>query len=280
MKKLSREEFKEHTVNMLIAVTNFLEENNLRYILDYGTLLGCIRHKGYIPWDDDIDISMPREDIEKMYKILEEQDFTINGTLKLADTRNKYSTHTFFNKIVDVNTIADDKLRFKKYRYPIWIDIFPYDLTPKDEATILKAKNYYDKAVASAMYPLFPHDNQNIVKKVASKILAPFVDTRLNIVLKNITELSKKPDAKYYYDFTSNLTLRKQYGSKGKSVTDFCYDNSLFDDYTYKSFEGHKFRIPKGYDNHLSNIYGDYMKLPPKDKQVPHTTATYILDKE
>jgi len=279
MRKLSREEFKEHTVNMLIETTNFLEQNNLRYILDYGTLLGCIRHKGYIPWDDDIDISMPREDIEKMYKILKAQDFTISGTLKLADTRNKYSTHTFFNKIVDTNTIADDKLRFKKYRYPIWIDIFPYDLTPKDKKTVLDAKKYFDASVASAMYPLFPHENQNIVKKIASKILAPFVDMRLNLILKKILKLNKLSGKKYYYDFTSNLTFRKQYGSKG-DVTDFCYDNKLFDDFTYGKFEGHKFRIPKAYDKHLSNIYGDYMKLPPKEKQVPHTTATYILDKD
>jgi lipopolysaccharide cholinephosphotransferase len=280
MRKLSREEFKERTVNMLIETTKFLEQNNLRYILDYGTLLGCIRHKGYIPWDDDIDISMPREDIEKMYKILKAQDFTINGTLKFADIRNKYSTHTFFNKVIDINTLAEDKLRLKKYRYPIWIDIFPYDLVPKDRKLISKTKEYYDKTVAKAMYPLFPHENQNIAKKVISKLLEPLVDIRLNAIRKRIVSIKKQTKTKYYCNMTMSIKLRKDYGAKKQELADFCYSQKLFDDFIYKDFEGHKFRVPKDYDKRLSDIYGDYMKLPPKEKQVPHTTATYILDKD
>ena len=280
MKKLSRKEFKDHTVKMLVEFTDFLEKNNLRYVLDYGTLLGCIRHKGYIPWDDDIDLAMPREDYEKMCNILKSQDYTISGTIKLGDVRSKYSTHTFFGKVVDVNTLAEDKLRLEKFRYPIWIDIFPYDKTPKDLKVIMETKDYYDKTVANAMYPLFPHENQNIVKKIASKMLEPFVDTRLNAVRKKVMALQSLNKSNYYFDFANDLKSCREYGSSRKSLTDFCYDKKFFDDFIYKEFEGHKFRVPKAYDAHLKDLFGNYMELPPKEKQIAHTISTYILDKD
>ena len=83
-------------------------------------------------------------------------------------------------------------------------------------------------------------------------------------------------NANYYYEFTVALKDAEYWGSKEKT---FIYDESLFNDYVYKTFEGHKFRVPKDYDKRLTDEYGDYMKLPPKDKQIPHTTGAYWVNK-
>lgn len=273
MKKLTPSEFKKHTVKMLIEVTDYLEAHNLRYIIDYGTLIGCIRHKGFIPWDDDIDISMPREDLDKLYELLKKDDFSFSENLKLADTRNKYTTHNTFNKIIDINTITESKVRKKKYWYPIWIDIFPYDKIPNDEALIKKTKTYYDKTIKIAQMPLFnDFKKHKAIKAILGFFLTPFVDPWLTKINKKTASFK----GNRYYDFTASLQYRKDYGAKGDN---FYCDSKLFNDYIYKTFEGHKFRVPKDYDTHLKKLYGDYMVLPPEEKRITHFENSYILEK-
>lgn len=84
MERLTTEEFKSLTLDMMDHFARFCEENGLRYVIDYGTLLGTVRHKGRIPWDDDIDVTMPREDYKKLLDMVNKQKKVIGGTYLLV----------------------------------------------------------------------------------------------------------------------------------------------------------------------------------------------------
>lgn len=79
MERLTTEEFKSLTLDMMDHFAHFCEENSLRYVIDYGTLLGAVRHKGFIPWDDDIDVTMPREDYRRFLNMVNKQKKVIGG---------------------------------------------------------------------------------------------------------------------------------------------------------------------------------------------------------
>lgn len=278
MRKMSSDEFKKDCLDMLVELTDFLEKNNLRYILDFGTLLGCIRHKGFIPWDDDIDISMPREDYEKLYELLKKQDFSLNEKFKLAASKNKYNIYKPIYNIVDITTITKSSVRKKKYFYPVWIDIFPFDRVPNDPEFIKKTKAYYVKTQDHATMPIFNSNRKHdFIKNIYSGIVFPFSKPWLTHFNKKMSDITRNNPKGKYFDFSVDLMY---HDDKDIDITKMTYDESLFSDYIYKTFEGKKFRVPKDYDRRLKDCYGDYMKLPPKEKQIPHFVSAYYLDKE
>ena len=128
MRLMSLEEHKKVQVDILVSFAKFCEENNLRYFMAYGTLLGAIRHKGFIPWDDDIDVWMPRED----YNILIET-FKSKNNYQLIDPRGKMARHPYV-KIIDINTIKIEKLvDYREGNLGVDIDVFPLDGQPDNE---------------------------------------------------------------------------------------------------------------------------------------------------
>ena len=122
MKKLTDKEVKQIELDILEYVHNFCEENGLKYIMNYGTLIGAVRHKGFIPWDDDIDISMPRADYEKLIA-----SFPKNGRYKILDHRTSKDYFNNFVKVIDTNTKIVDNRNDKTYESGLFIDIFPMD---------------------------------------------------------------------------------------------------------------------------------------------------------
>ena len=117
MKKITPEEIKKIQLDLLIQFAEFCKKNNLYYCLAYGTLLGAIRHKGFIPWDDDIDVIMPRPDYEKFCKLVAEK--------KIATSLQNNSTYPFV-KIIDTRTLVRERFA-QKEEVGIWIDVFVLD---------------------------------------------------------------------------------------------------------------------------------------------------------
>ena len=273
LKKMDDKELKKNLANILFDFADFCEKNNLRYLITWGTLLGCIRHKGFIPWDDDIDLMMPREDYEKLREIVAKNDYTINKDYyKLATANNKYSIHMPLFRVLDMRTVCDSKKRCPKYWLPLWIDIMPVDHVPKDNKVLEKEFFRFNRSIAHMSFAIYNSNRkQDSIKKIIGKIEEPFMDYFINKYDKRLSTIGKPDDG--YFDFsieTSNL-------DHGKTFADFVFDKSIFDNYVYKSFEGHKIRVPKNYDELLTLFYNDYMQLPPEDKRVSHSNGVYWL---
>ena len=260
MKKMTEQEFKNDTFEMLKVFAKFCEDNNLRYSLDYGTLLGCVRHKGFIPWDDDIDVSMPREDYIRLYELLKEKDFSFNSSYKLASFDNKYNVNKVYPNIVNVKTITESSCRKRKYFYPVWLDIFPcdkIDVNNFDDKNIKKHMKY-------AQYPIFLQ--KNILKRIVKDMFKPFMKMNFGKAVKLSQKYNKN-------EFAELHNCASPYGLK-----DIMYQKYFYD-YIYGDFEGEKFRIPKDYDERLRSVYGDYMKLPPEEERKGHVNNAFYLDK-
>ena len=130
-KSVPVEEQKKIALDILLDIAEFCDEHGLRYFLAYGTLIGAVRHMGYIPWDDDIDIQMPREDYNKLVEIYNEQKK--NERYELIDPYSKKSRHTFVN-VVDTRTVKlEPNVEYKFGYFGIDIDIFPLDGMPSDD---------------------------------------------------------------------------------------------------------------------------------------------------
>lgn len=141
MQTLTLREIQEIELNILSDIDRFCRENGIRYSLDGGTLLGAVRHHGFIPWDDDIDIIMPREDYDRFLKSYQSK----NGQYRLytKDTIPAYRTQ-MFAKVIDTQTIANEELYQQQDAYGLWVDIFPADYVPaKPRAYRRIAKRFY-----------------------------------------------------------------------------------------------------------------------------------------
>ena len=129
MKELTIEELKEVELNILKDVAKFCEINKIQYFLCGGTLLGAIRHKGFIPWDDDIDIAMPRADYERFFKLYNGN----NSRYKADSLENNNNWHMSFGRVGDINTVLYEHTLKNKYKkYHAFIDIFPVDGLPNN----------------------------------------------------------------------------------------------------------------------------------------------------
>ena len=135
MKKIDIVEAKKMMLDILKTVAKFCDENNLRYFIFYGTYLGALRHKGYIPWDDDIDIAMPRPDYEKFMEIFHAENLAVWTWRK----DNKYLLP--FAKVYDTRTEVHENADFGE-TFGVNIDIFPLDGLPKKQSQIKRRVEY------------------------------------------------------------------------------------------------------------------------------------------
>ena len=123
IKYLSMDEIKSVELEILKYVHDFCEKNDIKYFINYGTLIGAVRHKGFIPWDDDIDICMFRKDYEKFIELFSKDD----GKYKILSLESSDKYYNNFIKVIDSKTKIEDERNYKTYDSGIFIDIFPMD---------------------------------------------------------------------------------------------------------------------------------------------------------
>ena len=263
MKKLTDKEVKQIELDILEYVHNFCEENGLKYIMNFGTLIGAVRHKGFIPWDDDIDISMPRADYEKLIA-----SFPKNGRYKILDHRTSKDYFNNFVKVIDTNTKIVDNRNDKTYESGLFIDIFPMDRFDDMKAV--------DKTYNLESFKLLSFSKHcNIV--YGDSVIKDMIRSVCWFFLKPVspTFFAKKIDkasAKYTKDNGKYIGLLAS-KFKEKEVLDFDPFKEIID----MPFEGVTLKGPKEYDKLLRQYYGDYMQLPPVEKQVnPHELDAYM----
>lgn len=251
MKELNLKEKQACLLEILVFVDKLFRKNNLNYSLAYGTLIGAARHKGFIPWDDDLDIVMPYNDYIKMLNLPELNNLNKRYTLHYRKSDKDYGYP--FAKIEDTNTIC----YFKKTtdKGGAFLDIFPMTLLPDKGALAYSAK--MDK----------------LHKKLA------FIDSKSLNPLKNSIHYLSHPFRRYYRDKMIDYAFKYQKYSDSGLVTDSTWSNDRvgqavpkewFDDYTDLEFELHKFKAISNYKSWLKIIYGDWEKLPPKNERIGH----------
>ena len=262
---MTMEETKQVELSILSRFDEFCKKHSLTYFLAYGTLIGAVRHKGFIPWDDDIDIQMPREDYNRLIELSGE----LGTSLRLIAPRDADAEHTFV-KIVDERTVKIEgghKYRSDADFRGIDIDVFPLDGQPTDEA---EYKKWYKKLRKTYrkiwMRELESTADLKLSFKIAIalfKLVRVFIPKR-----KKLLDRAEALHAEYPYKSAEYVGCVESYfNGIGNRNPKSAYSECVLLD-----FEGEKFPAPVGYHDILTNMYGDYMKLPPKEAQVTHHT--------
>lgn len=255
MKKIDEMELKKVQLEILNVVDLFCKNNNINYWLDAGTLLGCIRHKGYIPWDDDIDIGMLREDYNKFLSIFNKQ----NNRYRVISNELSSDCYYPYAKVLDTNTILYEPDE-NGIKLSVNIDVFVYDNAPDNPKECKKMyyrRNLYTLLNAGQFKVFSP---QSFIKKIAKQMLYYFG----LLFSKGYFSTQIVKNSKKYKDENCKCV------GNFTSVTRFICNKRVFNSFIVGIFEGKEYSIPVGYDEWLSNFYGDYMKLPPVEKRVSH----------
>ena len=258
MVNISFEEGKKIELAILSEIANFCEKENLQYFLAYGTLIGAIRHKGFIPWDDDIDINMPRKDYE--YLIENYNQKNPDSPYRVISPFDKLSRHPFV-KVIDTRTVKIEKsVDYTDGYLGVDIDIFPLDGQPTDETEFEKWYKRLYNVYKCHLYCILD-SKATIVRRLVLPILKFLIGGKNNCLKK-----AKNLHAKYPYDSSYYVgAVECVFNTKGNR-----FKKEYFDEAIDTEFEGLSFKIPIGYDAILRKVYGDYMKLPPAEQQVTH----------
>lgn len=246
---ITLEEMREIQLNILDSVHAFCMERGLRYSLGGGTLLGAVRHKGYIPWDDDIDIMLPRPDYERF---LREYPGT-HEHYALQNARLDPACYLMFTKIYDDRTIQEEDIRL---RNGVAIDVFPIDGLPAPEEipVYIKAldKSYQALICTTRM---FGFRGISLLRYYLRKLKYPSRKENIRRIKEQLSS----------YDFETSTYAGAICGSYGEKEL---MPQSTFTTYLTLPFEGREYKAIADYDAYLTKHYGDYMQLPPKEKQV------------
>lgn len=228
------------------------EENNLTYWCGGGTMLGAIRHKGFIPWDDDLDVFLPRDDYEKLYNLWYEVADTKRYVLVRTDEEHNYH-HTAMN-LVDIQTTYINKhAENEDIFHGVYIDIIPFEGCPNSKFG--RGLQIYHSIMYSVFNAQRLPDNQGNLLKLPVKILLGLIrnpQIRYKIWKKHEAKMAQ------YSFFTAKYVKETISSFKGLFRV---YERKIFDT-TNATFEGVTVKIPAGYDYYMKMIYGDYMSIP------------------
>lgn len=261
MREIEEQELKCILVEIMKDFHDFCAENDIMYFAGYGTLLGTIRHKGFIPWDDDLDVVVPRKDYDRLLKLFNKRDSRYR--LKSIDTDIRYPYN--FAKIYDTKTKLIEHL-YHDYDMGIYIDIFPIDNWPASD-NFLKKVRLYQKITKIKSYKL--GKNQGIKKNIALALLKPILYfVSLESVVKKIDAMVEKTgkDPRFIGNIVANV-----YGDREKLESYWLRDIVLM------PFENIQINVPAGYHEILTKLYGDYMTPPPVKNQVTHHDNEFYM---
>ncbi len=256
---LQLNEVMETEEKLLREFSRFCEEHELKYYLAFGTLIGAVRHKGFIPWDDDIDVMMPREDYEKFLKLYQDPSGRYEIGCIQKDKKYPYASAKFFDALTRIH-----EYRYRPYRMGIYIDIFPLDSLGNDMKKI-KRHILYIKIIGKIL-DLVTYDStcqRTYLKKFTLAFLQPCMRwINHEKLIEKMTISNMKMDSENPR-FCGVLTA-------GRHGLKQIYRTDWFEPYRQMEFENNHYRVPYRFDKVLKREYGDYMQLPPPEQQVTH----------
>ena len=255
MRELTIEEMKKICFDGMTYFREFCEKHNLRYMLAFGTLLGAVRHQGFIPWDDDVDMWMPREDFDKLTMLSKEFN---NERWELISYKNTPGYFFPWMKIHDKGTLITPSRFRSGFEYGVSLDIFAIDNF---------GTSHYE-------------DMQELRQKYNVRIGWSGVMKEGKGFVKSIKQTMRRVVSKYKYGTAEQILDEYTDCLRNQKYTDWVccsqctvpnvWERRLFSDTTTLEFEGEPFNVPIGYEEVLGHHYGEYMKLPPQNEQITH----------
>lgn len=253
MKKLNLADIQAVEINILKYIEKIAIRENIPYYLGFGSLLGAVRHQGFIPWDDDMDIWVPRKYYEHFLEVLQgEEQFQVISMYNTEDYVNPWA------KVIDNTTILLEREEKNVDGMGIFVDVFPLDNLPRQgalqsvffiKARTLKWIRYF------ANKSLKEYEKAGILEKLKIRVAQLYGYRKALLQLDSMCKAIKENESEFV----------------GVPVVDtksyiFCREDFL--NKKYVAFEQDKFPIPEGAANILKEIYNDYMKLPPESERI------------
>lgn len=267
MKELSISEVKDIELGILKFIDTICRENSITYSIDGGTLLGAIRHKGFIPWDDDIDIIMLRQQYNKFIKVIEEN----TEVYYLLSCNNNDSFFYPYVKVCDSRTTLDEIGVNKINKYGIYIDVFPIDNVPDKDILgciyfyfiyLLKIIIWFKVSLVVPKSKL-----KKMGREIINIVLTPVSANSIAKILNKVSQI--------YNSKTTKFAANNVWGAIScKSIP-----VSVFYKHITVSFENLCVSSIKDYDYYLKVLYGKYMELPPMEDRISnHNFKAYLKD--
>lgn len=259
---LSVDEMKAIELEIMDEIHRVCQENDLSYVLGYGSCLGAMRHGGFIPWDDDLDILMMRDDYERFFTVFDEAKSS--DRFKLVSYRDESSPHAFF-KVVDATTIVEERYMREEFGCGVWVDVFPLD--KMDDQAMANHKKVMRNQQLRYLAVTKPDTGSSALIKLAKRVVCPY--------------FAKKGP----YGYAEKVDVLSSVGRDAEEdgllvahVFSGCGFHPLpaevFEPMEV-SFEDRTYFIPTGYEEYLTTMYGDWRTPPPDGARECHTLKAY-----
>lgn len=266
MKRLTTDEIHSELLLIFKDIIKVCDENDITYYISGGTLLGAIRHKGFIPWDDDLDLMIPRDAYDKFETV-----YRHSGTYTFWSKNDKDKWNTPYSRIENIDTIIDNKE--VEMTHGLFVDIFPIDYVPNSKLKqmiillIIKTLNTFRNGSRKKLN--YNNIKYGYFKKIIINPVGKFVGSyRWAYMMDKFARYINKKN-KDKSGFCGVIVVSYTHKLR-EFVTASIYDNTV-----KLQFEKIEVIAPSGYNDYLKSLYGDYMELPPKDMQKPTHYPVY-----
>ena len=265
---LSREEVHRELLRLLVRFDEFCRRHSLRYSLDFGTLLGAVRHRGFIPWDDDIGVSMPRPDLERLISLSGDLDDDLR-LLTLESAPLAFA----FPKLVNTTLRAQEPQYAGHMDECLWIDIFPFDGVPADDAALRRAwadaKRIHRRLIGSLLPDVGGMGKRTVKHAVAFQMRNHDVRAETASVLSETLTPER-------YESSTRVAPLLCLQRRAWSLPKDAYEETV-----ELEFEGHLFQACSCWHDELAGAYGgDYMTLPPVAERQTHSVSVWRVGGE
>ena len=268
MKEMTTREVQLVSLEILKDVHEFCVKNGIKYSLSGGTLLGAIRHNGFIPWDDDVDIQMPRPDYDRFIHTYTSQKGYRVCSRELPEYEKKNMAYAYARVCDMEKTFVDTGVHpWISGDTGVWIDIFPCDGISSDSAEAKKHLNHVDKLVRHSRLLAFRDFSLRKLKREERKMsnIKYFIKKLVSGIVP-LSTFDKMLALKKRYDYTTSdyffATTLKGFGE--------WQPKKNMESFELHQFENAEFYIMSGYDANLRSLYDDYMVIPSENKRVVH----------